>query len=89
VYRGDRTHIVGIVSVHEYVTARDREALRKSLRPPYSVDGDARLSDVLLQMREGGRHMAVIRDHAGAAMGMTTLDDVLNRLVGVIVDEFD
>ncbi len=89
VYRGERTHIVGIVSVHEYVTARDREALRRNLRPPYAVSADARLSDVLLQMREGGRHMAVIRDRAGTAIGMTTLDDVLKRLVGVIVDEFD
>lgn len=89
VFRGDRAHVVGIVSVHEYLTARDRESLRRSLRPPYSVDADEPLSDVLIQMREGGRHMAVIRDAAGVALGITTLDDILKRLVGVIVDEFD
>ncbi len=89
VFRGERTNIVGTVSVHEYVTARDREALRRNLRPPYAVAETAPLSDVLLQMREGGRHMAIIRDAGGRAIGMTTLDDVLKRLVGVIVDEFD
>lgn len=89
VYRGDRGNVVGVLSVHEYVTAHDREALRVNLRPPYGVPEDARLSDVLQQMREGGRHMALIRRADGACIGITTLDDILKRLVGVIVDEFD
>ncbi|HEX5132211.1 MAG TPA: hemolysin family protein [Candidatus Krumholzibacteria bacterium] len=89
VFRGERSNVVGVISVHEFVTARDLEALRRDLRPPYAVDEDALLSDVLLQMREGGRHMALIRRPGGACVGITTLDDILNRLVGVIVDEFD
>jgi CBS domain containing-hemolysin-like protein len=75
--------------VHEYVTAHDRESLREALREPFWVSVDARLSDVLVQMREGGRHFAMIRDREGRTVGMTTLDDILKRLVGVIVDEFD
>lgn len=89
VYRGARTNVVGTLSVHEYVTAPDRETLHDNLREPYFVPDSARISDVLGQMREGGRHMAMIRDAAGVTVGMTTLDDVLRRLVGVIVDEFD
>lgn len=89
VYRGDRGHIIGILSVHEYVTSTDREALRAALRPPYVVSASASLSDVLVQMREGGRHMAVVRETNGEVAGITTLDDILRRLVGVIVDEFD
>lgn len=88
-YRGERSNVVGVVSVHEYVTAHDREALRRQMRPPYAVAGDARLSDVLLQMREGGRHMALVSSASGACIGITTLDDILKRVVGVIVDEFD
>ncbi|MDH4035927.1 MAG: hemolysin family protein [Candidatus Krumholzibacteria bacterium] len=89
VYRGQRNNVVGVISVHEFVTAHDREALRRNLQPPYAVPENARLSDVLLQMREGGRHMALIRRPDGTCVGMTTLDDILKRLVGVIVDEFD
>jgi putative hemolysin len=89
VFRGARANVIGVVSVHEFVTANDADALLKSLRPPYSVAADARLSDVLIEMREGGRHMAMIRDADGVVVGMTTLDDILRRLVGVIVDEFD
>jgi CBS domain containing-hemolysin-like protein len=33
--------------------------------------------------------MVMVRDIHGSLVGMTTLDDVLKRLVGVIVDEFD
>lgn len=89
VYRGDRSHIIGILSVHEYVTSTDREALRAGLRPLYVVSASAALSDVLVQMREGGRHMAVVRELGGDVAGITTLDDILRRLIGVIVDEFD
>lgn len=89
VYRGDRGHIIGVLSVHEYVTSTDREALRAGLRPLYVVSASAALSDVLVQMREGGRHMAVVREAGGDIAGITTLDDILRRLIGVIVDEFD
>jgi putative hemolysin len=89
VYRGDRSNVVGVLSAHEYVTSRDREALRTSLRPPYVVEAGAPLSDVLAHMREAGRHMALIRETNGEVAGITTLDDVLRRLVGAIVDEFD
>jgi CBS domain containing-hemolysin-like protein len=89
VYQGERSNVIGVTSVHEYVTARDRESLHEALREPFVVSADARLSDVLVQMREGGRHFAMIRDADGRMVGMTTLDDILKRLVGVIVDEFD
>jgi CBS domain containing-hemolysin-like protein len=89
VYRGTRSHVIGILSVHEYVTSSNREALRDSLREPYFVVENARLSDILAHMREAGRHMVMVRDTHGNLTGMTTLDDVLKRLVGVIVDEFD
>jgi magnesium and cobalt transporter len=89
VYQGERDNVVGLLSVHEYVSAPDREALHESLREPFFVNEGDRISDVLVQMREGGRHMAMIRAASGRLVGMTTLDDILKRLVGAIVDEFD
>jgi putative hemolysin len=89
VFRGDRSNVVGILSVHEYVTSTDRESMRATLRAPYEVTANAALSDVLVHMREGGRHLALVRDTNGDLAGITTLDDILRRLVGSIVDEFD
>jgi CBS domain containing-hemolysin-like protein len=75
--------------VHEYVTAPSHGNLMDTLREPYFVTENARISDIMVHMREQGRHMVMVRDAAGSLIGMTTLDDVLKRLVGVIVDEFD
>lgn len=89
VYRGTRNNVIGMLSVHEYVTTTDREALRETLREPSFVAENARISDIMVHMREKGRHMVMVRGATGELVGMTTLDDVLKRLVGVIVDEFD
>lgn len=89
VYRGARTHVLGILSAHEYVTSLNRDALLESLHEPYCVTESAHIPDILEHMREAGRHMVMVRDASGQLTGMTTLDDVLKRLVGVIVDEFD
>lgn len=87
-YRGDRSTVVGVMSVHEYVTAADREALRDSLIAPYRVGLDTPAVNVLLRMREQGRHMAMLQDSTGAIVGMTTMEEILERFVGAIADEF-
>jgi CBS domain containing-hemolysin-like protein len=89
VYRGTKNNVIGVLSVHEYVTAPDRTSLADHLREVYFVAENARISDIMVHMREHGRHLAMVRDSTGRLTGMTTLDDVLKRLVGVIVDEFD
>jgi CBS domain containing-hemolysin-like protein len=89
VYRGQRSNVIGILSAHEFVTSTSRDTLRETLREPYFVAENARISDILGHMREVGRHMVMVRDSAGNVVGMTTLDDLLKRLVGVLVDEFD
>jgi putative hemolysin len=88
VFRARRSNVVGVLSVHEYVTSADREALRAGLLPPYQIALDTPIVDVLLRMRERGRHMAMIRDDSGVVVGMTTMEDILERFVGAIADEF-
>jgi len=87
-YRGERSNVVGVMSIHEYITAPDREALRDRLTPPYRVSLDAPIVDVLFRMREQGRHMAMIHDEGGVVVGMATMEDILERFVGAIADEF-
>lgn len=88
VFSALRDHVVGVMSVHEYLTAPDREALRDGLSAPYSVGLDTPIVDVLLRMREQGRHMAMIHDPEGVVVGMVTMEDILEPFVGAIADEF-
>lgn len=86
-YRQRRDDVVGIVSAWEVVTTADFERLRERLEPPPTVEADAPLAEVLAAMRTQGRHMMMVRE-AGRVVGMVTLEDILERIVGSITDEF-
>jgi len=86
-YRGARSNVVAIMSVHEYMTAPDVDKLRDELLPPERVSADTPITDILVSMRERGRHMVLIESD-GTTTGMTTLEDILERFVGAIADEF-
>jgi CBS domain containing-hemolysin-like protein len=88
VYEGERGNVVGILSVHELVRWRDRAGVRQNLRPPYSISPDAPIVDVLMEMKERGRHMATIHD-GDRVVGVTTMEDILSRFVGAIDDKID
>jgi CBS domain containing-hemolysin-like protein len=58
-------------------------------RPTFSVPHTRPLGDVLLEMRRSRRHVAWVHDDAGAALGMVTMEDILEQIVGDITDETD
>ena len=88
VFRGDRENVIGVVSVHELMRLGSPEALYRQLKPPYTIAIDTPIVNVLLQMKEQGRHMGMITEY-GKTVGMTTLEDILERFVGAIADEFN
>lgn len=88
VYKGSRDNVVGVLSVHEFMGKRGEGKVADTLMLPYSVGLDTPIVDVLMQMKAKGRHMAIIRDR-GNTVGMITMEDVLERLVGTIEDEFN
>jgi putative hemolysin len=89
VYRGSRDHVVSILSVHELIKHPIPEELHERLRPPYTIPIDTPIVEVLLQMKEHGRHMGMIRGESEKVVGMTTLEDILEKFVGAIADEFN
>ncbi len=59
------------------------------IRTAYIVPRDKKVSRLLKEFQSGGFHMAVVSDENGAVLGMVTLEDILEELVGEIVDEYD
>jgi CBS domain containing-hemolysin-like protein len=88
VYRGDRRNVVGVVSVHELMRINNPDELRAQLVAPYSISPETPIVAILFEMKEQGRHMGVIR-RDGEVVGMITLEDILERFVGAIADEFN
>jgi putative hemolysin len=64
-------------------------AVRQSARPAVFVPESKEVSALLRQMQEEKIHMAIVVDEYGGTAGLVTLEDLLEELVGEIVDEFD
>lgn len=88
VYEGERRNVVGFVSIHNLLKARHSREDRPVVEPPYVVDAATPVVEIMVRMKNQGCHMAMVRDSAGRIVGMTTLEDILERLVGAIADEF-
>jgi CBS domain containing-hemolysin-like protein len=63
--------------------------VRRLLRPHLVVPETKPLSQMLAEFQEGRSHMAMVVDEFGTIVGMVTVEDVLEQLVGRIEDEHD
>jgi putative hemolysin len=92
VYDGDLDNIVGIVNTKDLFhlfSLRGMVVLDDAMYPPIFVDPDRPISEVLRQFRRQRRPMAVVRDALGKTLGLITLEDIVEEIVGEIEDEHD
>ncbi len=92
VYRDTIDNIVGVLHVNLVLKelTEDREAnILSSLMPAVYVHKTMPLDDVLSTMRKQHSHLAIVTDEYGGVMGILTMEDVLEQLVGDIWDESD
>ena len=88
VVEGSRDDVVGLVFVKEVVLSPN-SSLRELARPVYFVPEVANLEMLLEQFRGRGMRFAVAVDEFGGTAGVVALEDVLEVIVGEILDEFD
>ncbi|MBL09571.1 MAG: magnesium/cobalt efflux protein [Acidiferrobacteraceae bacterium] len=91
---GDMDEILGILLAkdllrHTAESVDDRFPLEKFLRPPIFIPGSKRLSVLLQEFRDSRNHMAIVVDEYGGVVGLITIEDVLEEIVGYIEDETD
>jgi CBS domain containing-hemolysin-like protein len=66
-----------------------RLEVSKLARPLAHISESARVDEVLREMRERRVHLALVHDEHGTVIGLLTMEDILEELVGEIEDEFD
>jgi putative hemolysin len=85
--------IIGIAYAKDMVrderAGKSGQVVRASMRPAKFVPESKEVSDLLREMQEEKFHMAIVVDEYGGTAGLITLEDLLEELVGDIVDEFD
>jgi CBS domain containing-hemolysin-like protein len=94
VYRESLDDIVGVLHVRDLFRAiHDRGLggldLESLLRSAYVVPETKDLASLLQEFRRANTHFAVVIDEYGAMVGIATLEDLLEEIVGEIEDEFD
>src|SRR5947209_6008926 len=91
-YEQNIDDIVGIVYVKDLFRAKDEAAdrpVREFMRPPHFVPESKRVAELMREMQDEKFHMASVVDEYGGTAGLVTLEDLIEELVGEIVDEYD
>ena len=83
-------NITGILHTFDLLNLpEDEYGIQSIIRPVYYVHESKRIDDLLEELQKKGNHIAVVVDEYGAAIGIITIEDILEELVGEIQDEFD
>ena len=93
VCRDDIDDIAGIVLLKDLARAErsggGEQSVCSAMRRAMFVPETKRVHELLSEMRTAGGHLAVVVDEYGGTAGLVTLEDLVEELVGEIVDEFD
>ena len=93
VYEGTIDNIIGILQIRKYMKAwlsdRAHISLRALLDEPYFIHQSMKIAELLPVMSGKKLNMAVVTDNYGGTLGIVTVEDILEELVGEIWDEED
>ncbi|MDH5235590.1 MAG: hemolysin family protein [Gemmatimonadota bacterium] len=93
VYRGTIDDIVGMVHSKDLLKALRRApakfTLERIMRPVHVVPGSREVEEVLADFKRRKEHLAIVLDEFGGTAGMVTMEDLLEEIVGEILDEYD
>lgn len=92
VYKDSMDQIVGTIHIKDILSqlaVRKDFTVKELMREVPIVSPSMPLLDIMLQMRQTKKHMAMVVDEYGGIDGLVTIGDVLESIVGEIDDEFD
>lgn len=92
VYHGDKDNIIGILFERDFLTAyikRKNFRIKSLLRPVKYVSTSMKVDDLIHELQKSKMHMAIVSGEYGEVVGLVTMEDALEELVGEIYDEHD
>ena len=91
VYEGSIDNITGIIYLKDfYNTAfRTKTSIEEIVKPVSFVPKSKKIADLRKELQEQQLHIAIVMDEFGCTVGLVTLEDILEELVGEIWDEHD
>ena len=91
VYEESIDKIVGVIHSKDVFTAKGLtdKSLEELITPPLFIHKGERIDDLLRELQTNKSHLAVVLDEYGGTLGIVTMEDILEELVGDIWDEHD
>ncbi len=93
VYEGNIDHVIGVLQIRKYIKSYLREGrlpdLRSLLDEAFFVHQSTELSDLLPMLSRQRTNMAIVTDNFGGTLGVVTVEDIVEQIVGEIWDEDD
>ncbi len=91
VYRDSIDNIIGIIHEKDFYNevAPSNRSIDVIVKPPIFVAKTMKIGELLKLLQKNKSHIAVVADEYGGTLGIVTLEDVLEELVGEIWDEHD
>lgn len=90
VYQDDNDNIIGLVNIKDFMFCnRENFCIRNILRDAYYTYEYKKTADLMIEMRKQPFNVAFVLNEYGSCVGMVTLEDLLEEIVGEIRDEYD
>lgn len=91
VFQNDRDNITGILNIKDFFFCSDTDDFKVTdvMYEPYYTYEYKKTSELLMEMQKNSVSISIVLDEYGAAVGMISLEDLLEEIVGEIRDEYD
>lgn len=91
VYKEDKDNIIGLVNIKDFILVTDKEnfSIETIMRNAHYTYEYKKSADLMLEMRQKATNVAFVLNEYGSTIGMITLEDLLEEIVGEIRDEYD
>ena len=92
IYKDDFDHVVGVLYLKDLLKHTDENDdfnWQNLMREPYFVPENSKINQLLTEFQARKIHMAIVVDEYGGTIGVITLEDILEEIVGEITDESD
>lgn len=91
VYQDDKDNIIGLINIKDFILNGNAEnfSIKNILRDAHYTYEFKKVADLLMEVREKTTTVTFVLNEYGATVGMITLEDLLEEIVGEIRDEYD
>lgn len=91
VYEESIDNIIGVIHLKDFFTEKGitKKPIKDIMATPVFVQEYEKINDLLKRLQKNKTHMAVVIDEYGGTLGIVTMEDILEELVGEIWDEYD